>query len=192
MPESRLIVGLGNPGGDYEYTRHNLGFLVVQRLAKKFALKFSPSSLTNGVTAEGVCEGLEICLLMPMTFMNHSGSAVRQVMSKKEFFPEQILVVCDDFNLDFEQIRLRAKGSDGGHNGLGSVIQNLDTEEFTRLRMGISQPPGKKDTVDYVLEEFTKKEKDQLDGFIGEAVSCCLMWLQEGVSVAMDQYNRRK
>ncbi len=192
MSELRLIVGLGNPGGDYEHTRHNLGFLAVQRLAEKLKFKFALSSLTKGVTAEGVFEDREIYLLMPMTFMNNSGVAVRQIMAKKEFLPENVLVICDDFHLDFEQIRLRAKGSDGGHNGLNSVIQHLGTEEFARLRMGIGYPPGKKDTVDYVLEEFAKKEKDHLDNFVDEALSCCLMWLREGVEAAMDQHNGRK
>ncbi len=192
MSESRLIVGLGNPGGDYEYTRHNLGFLAVQRLAQKLQFKFALSSLTKGVMAEGIFEGQEICLLMPMTFMNNSGAAICQTMTKKEFIAEDVLVICDDFNLDFEQIRLRAKGSDGGHNGLNSVIQHLGTEEFARLRMGVGYPPGKKQTVDYVLEEFTKKEKDCLDIFVDEAASCCLMWLREGIDVAMEQYNKRK
>ena len=188
----RLIVGLGNPGKDYEYTRHNLGFLVVRRLAEKLKLKFALSSLTKGMTAEGMFEEDSVCLLAPLIYMNNSGVAISRLMSKKDFSPEDILVVCDDFNLDFEQIRLRAKGSDGGHNGLSSVIEHLNTEQFARLRMGIGYPPGKKDTVDYVLEEFKKKEKECLDGFIEEAVSCCLMWLKGGINSAMDQHNRRK
>jgi len=191
LSELRLIAGLGNPGGDYEYTRHNLGFLVIQRLAEKLKLKFTLSSLTNGLTAEGMFEDKAICLLMPLTYMNNSGIAVHQVMTKKNLQPEDVLIVCDDFHLDFEQIRLRAKGSDGGHNGLNSIIHRLGTEKFSRLRMGISQPANKKDTVDYVLEEFKKKEKDCLDNFIDEAASCCLAWLREGISVAMDQYNGR-
>ncbi|MCK5260286.1 MAG: aminoacyl-tRNA hydrolase [Candidatus Omnitrophica bacterium] len=188
----RLIVGLGNPGKDYEWTRHNLGFLVVRRLAEKLKLKFALSSLTNGMAAEGIFEEDDICLLAPLTYMNNSGVAISRLMSKKDLSTEDILVVCDDFHLDFEQVRLRAKGSDGGHNGLSSVIEHLGTEQFARLRMGIDYPPGKKDTVDYVLEEFKKKEKDRLDGFIDEAVSCCLMWLKEGTNAAMDQHNRRK
>ena len=192
MLESRLIVGLGNPGGDYKYTRHNLGFLAVQRLAELLKLKFTLSSLTNGVTAEGPFEDGTLCLLMPMTFMNNSGVAIRQIMDKKNVLPENILVVCDDYNLDFGQIRLRAKGSDGGHNGLSSVIQHLGTEEFARLRMGINQPPEGNNAVDYVLEKFTKKEKDHLDSFVDEAASCCLMWLREGIDATMDQHNRKK
>ena len=191
MSEKRLIGGLGNPGKDYEYTRHNLGFLVVRRLAEKLKLKFALSSLTNGLTAEGMFEDKAICLLMPLTYMNNSGVAVHQVMTKRELSPEDVMIVCDDFNLDFEQIRLKGKGSDGGHNGLSSVIEHLGTEQFARLRMGIGRPTGKKDMVDYVLEEFKKKEKECLDSFIDETASCCLAWLCEGVYAAMDQYNRR-
>ena len=188
----RLIAGLGNPGKDYEYTRHNLGFLVVRRLAEELKFRFTASSLTNGMTAGGMFEEGAVCLLAPLTYMNNSGVAIRQLMTKEDLSPEDLLVVCDDFHLDFEQIRLRAKGSDGGHNGLSSVIRYLDTEQFARLRLGIGYPPGKKETVDYVLEEFKKKEKDHLDSFIDEAVSCCLMWLREGINAAMDQHNRKK
>lgn len=191
MSELRLIGGLGNPGKDYEYTRHNLGFLVVRRLAEKLKLKFALSSLTNGLTAEGMFEDKAICLLMPLTYMNNSGVAVHQVMKKRDLSLEDVMIVCDDFNLDFEQIRLKGKGSDGGHNGLSSVIEHLGTEQFVRLRMGIGRPVGKKDTVDYVLEEFKKKERERLDSFIDETTSCCLAWLCEGIDAAMDQYNRR-
>jgi PTH1 family peptidyl-tRNA hydrolase len=189
LAEIRLIGGLGNPGADYEYTRHNLGFLLVRRLAEKLKLKFVLSSLTNGLTAEGTFEDKTICLLMPLTYMNRSGVAVGQVMTKRKLSSEDVLIVCDDFNLDFGQIRLRGKGSDGGHNGLSSVIEHLGTEQFARLRMGIGRPAGKKDTVDYVLEQFKKKEKECLDRFLDEAVSCCLVWLREGVDAAMGQYN---
>lgn len=191
MSELRLIGGLGNPGKDYEYTRHNLGFLVVRRLAEQLKLKFALSSLTNGLTAEGAFEDKLVCLLMPLTYMNNSGVAVGQVMAKRKLSPENVLIVCDDLNLDFKQIRLRGKGSDGGHNGLSSVIERLGSEQFARLRMGIGQPTGRKDAVDYVLEEFKKKEKECLDSFIDETILCCLTWLREGVAAAMDQHNRK-
>jgi PTH1 family peptidyl-tRNA hydrolase len=183
---------LGNPGRDYEHTRHNLGFLALRRLAEKLKFKFKPSALTNGLSAEGIFKKEKIFLLAPLTFMNHSGIAVHQFMTKKDLSFRDILVICDDFHLKFEQIRLRAKGSDGGHNGLSSVIQYLGTEQFARLRMGIGRPVGRKDMTEYVLGEFKKTEMDRLDSFVNEAVACCLMWLQEGISVAMDVYNRKK
>lgn len=192
MSGIRLIVGLGNPGRDYEYTRHNLGFLTVQRLAEKLKLKFQLSSLTNGLTAEGTYKDQSLCLLLPMTKMNNSGSAVYQVMGKKELSSDAVFVVCDDFHLDYQTLRLRAKGSDGGHNGLKSVIQRLGTDHFARLRMGIGRPADKNNTIDYVLDEFTKAERAHLNAFIELAVSCCLLCLEGGISRAMDQYNAKK
>lgn len=191
MSESRLIVGLGNPGKDYEFTRHNLGFLAVRRLEEQLKFKFALSSLTNGLTAEGVFEGKELCLLMPLTYMNNSGVAIRQVMANKNLNPEHVLVICDDFNLPFKQIRIKAKGSDGGHNGLSSAIQILETDQFSRLRMGIGKPSYKKDTVDYVLEQFKKNEKASLDNFVDDAAACCVTWLKDGIDIAMEQYNRK-
>lgn len=191
MSKTRLIVGLGNPGREYEYTRHNLGFLAVRRLAEMLKLKFTPSPLTNGLAAKGIVADEALYLLMPLTYMNNSGAAVYQVMTKKDLLPADVLVICDDFHLGYGQMRLRARGSDGGHNGLSSVIEHLGMEQFARLRMGIGRPAGKKDVVDYVLAEFKKEEKDRLDSFINEAASCCLVWLREGISTAMDQYNRK-
>jgi len=187
----KLIVGLGNPGREYEWTRHNLGFLAVQRLAKKLDCTFSPSSFTNGLTAQGTWEQARVCLLLPLTYMNQSGAAVGQVVARKQIEAGQILAVCDDFHLDFRTIRLRAKGSDGGHNGLKSIIERLDTQQFSRLRMGIGRPAGAASTVDYVLEEFNKGERKELDGFIEEAADCCLAWIRDGAEAAMDQYNKK-
>ena len=133
-----------------------------------------------------------MCLLLPMTKMNNSGAAVQQVMAKKELAPDSVLVVCDDFHLDYQQLRLRAKGSDGGHNGLKSVIQRLGTDQFARLRMGIGRPADKKNTLNYVLDEFTKTERTHLNAFIDQAVSCCELCLQAGMSRAMDQFNAKK
>lgn len=130
-------------------------------------------------------------MLLPLTYMNHSGEAVRQVVAKKKLSPADVMIVCDDVHLDFGRLRVKAGGGDGGHNGLRSVIQCLGTEQFARLRMGIGRPAGKKDTVEYVLEEFKKKEKEHLDLFLSETVSCCLAWLTEGINAVMDRYNRR-
>ncbi len=191
MSDLRLIVGLGNPGRDYAYTRHNLGFLVVERLAEKLSIKFKSSSFTKALTASGAVEDQNVALLEPLTFMNLSGGAVRSYIAKKGVPVENILVVCDDLDLEFGQLRLRTKGSDGGHNGLVSIIEQLHTREFARLRMGIGRPPAKKDTIEYVLEKFNKSEVALLDNFIEEAVECCLVWVKDGIKKAMDQFNRR-
>lgn len=188
----RLIAGLGNPGRDYEYTRHNLGFLVIRRLAEKLGWSFSRSPLANGMTAEGRHENSELVLMAPLTYMNNSGAAVKRFMAAKEIAPDDLLVVCDDFNLDFGQIRIRGKGSDGGHNGLSSIIDYLGTEAFARLRMGIGAPPGKKDPAEFVLEEYKKAERSDLDAFIDDGVDCTMMWLNEGLTAAMERYNRKK
>ena len=191
LSESRLIVGLGNPGKEYEYTRHNLGFLVARQLSERLKIDFELSSLTNGLTAEGQTGSCEVCLLMPLTYMNNSGVAVKQLLNSKKFDVKDILIVCDDLNLPFRETRIRKKGSDGGNNGLGSVIDHLKTDDFARLRMGIGQPPTKKDTVDYVLEEFKRSEEKHLDDFVDQAAECCLLWLKDGINKAMEKYNRR-
>jgi PTH1 family peptidyl-tRNA hydrolase len=154
-------------------------------------LKFVPSFVTSGLVAEGVVADEPLYVLMPLTYMNESGGAVRQVMTRKNLLLEDVLIVCDDLDLDYGQIRVRARGSDGGHKGLNSVIEHLGTEQFSRVRMGIGRPAGKKDVVEYVLETFKKEEKGRLDDFINEAASCCLVWGREGINRAMDQYNRK-
>ena len=131
-------------------------------------------------------------LLLPATFMNHSGVAVKAVIQKKEFELSDALIVFDDMDVDFGLMRLRSQGSDAGHNGLTSVIAHLKTEEFPRLRLGIGRPKIRQDAVDYVLEEFNKSEKKELPGFIEEATDCCLVWLNSGINKAMEQFNRRK
>lgn len=192
MLNKKLIVGLGNPGKDYAYTRHNLGFLAVENLAKRYQLKFSPSSLTKAIAAEGTIEGQSVILLLPTTYMNNSGVAVKPVVFKKDIACSGLLVVCDDLDIHFGLLRLRAKGSDGGHNGLTSIIGHLGTEDFPRLRLGIGRPKSRQDTVDFVLEEFNKSEKKELPSFIEEATDCCLVWLKNGINKAMEQFNRRK
>ena len=189
MSDLYLIVGLGNPGIDYAKTRHNLGFLVVQYLVEKNGFCFKKSSFIKGVAAEGSIDGHKICFFLPMTFMNNSGTAVKQIALEKKVAPENILVISDDLNLCFGQLRLKSKGGHGGHNGLRSVIQNLETEKFARLRMGIDLPSGKKDITNYVLENFSKKECEALDIFICEAAECCLTWVKSGIHQTMERYN---
>jgi len=188
----KLVVGLGNPGSEYELTRHNLGFLVVKRIAKELGVKFKKCSFTKAMIAKYEEEYRKIILLMPFTFMNNSGIAVKKAVEHKEISLDDMLLICDDSNLPFGQIRVRAKGSDGGHNGLSSVISHLASSDFPRLRMGIDSPTGKKDLAEYVLEEFNKKEQDVLNDFIEEALNCSLLWIKSDVNQVMENYNRRK
>lgn len=192
MSEARLIVGLGNTGRGYEFTRHNLGFLVLRHLAEQWKWEFQPSSLTKGYIATGQWEDRDVQLLIPTTNMNRSGQAIKPVVDEQSLNLEQMLVVCDDFNLDFGQLRIRPKGSNGGHNGLGNIIERLNTEDFPRLRMGVGKPKQGKEVVDYVLEEFSRQEKKHLEDFIREAAECCQLWIKSGIAQAMDQYNQRK
>ncbi len=192
MSEQRLIVGLGNPGKQYVYTRHNVGFLVVEEIARQLKVEFKKSSFTNAFIAETSYEGIDLKLMLPLTYMNHSGVAIASALKYWEMDVSDILVVCDDFQLPFSQLRIRSKGSDGGHNGLNSVIAKLGEENFSRLRMGIGQPPSKSGVVDFVLEEFTPKEKEHLHDLIQTTLDCCLVWLKDGVVKAMESFNKRK
>ncbi len=193
LSSKRLIVGLGNPGKEYSYTRHNLGFLVVQELAKKNKLSFSKDVVAQGFLAEGKIKGCPVSLFMPVTYMNNSGAAVRKILLKKEIDPSDALIVCDDINLPFGQLRLRSKGSDGGHNGLKSIIYSLESSNFARLRIGIGRGERKeKDMSGFVLEEFNGQEKEQLGEVIQNAVDCCFLWLKVGINKAMSQFNKRK
>ena len=190
LSENYLIVGLGNPGREYQWTRHNLGFLVLEKLSETFGSKFKKSSLTNGVEALVKSHDRHVYLFMPQTYMNLSGTAVQRVLEKREIDLKNLLVVCDDVSIPFGTKRLRSKGSSGGHNGLKSIIHHLKSDQFARLRLGVGQPGG--NMADYVLDEFSRTEKKQLPQFIDEAKESCLIWLEGGINKAMEQTNRRK
>ena len=188
----RLIVGLGNPEKKYQQTRHNFGFLVVGYLAKEAGLKLAESPALKSLLAEGSVEGEKISLVLPLTYMNNSGLALKAIVQKKNIAPENILVVCDDLDLDFGVMRLRAQGAHGGHNGLDSIIRELGTWQFPRLKLGISRPARKEDVVDFVLSDFSLNEKKELPTVIKQAAECCKTWLRDGTESAMNQFNKRK
>jgi peptidyl-tRNA hydrolase, PTH1 family len=192
LAEIRLIVGLGNPDQKYQNTRHNFGFLVVEELARKHDVKFRKDASANALTGSYDDNGVKVVLLMPLTYMNLSGSAVEYTVTKKAVALEHILITCDDLDLPFGQLRLRPQGSAGGHNGLKSIIEKLGTSEFARLRLGIGRPNGPSGTVDFVLDQFTAPEKKQLPRTIETAVECCHVWMTRGVDEAMSQFNKRK
>ena len=192
MSERKLIVGLGNPGEKYEKTRHNVGFLVVTELARRHGVKFSRNTSCQGWTAQ-TKQGEQVYdILLPLTYMNHSGLAVKRLAEARTIAPADILVVCDDFNLDFGFLRLRQNGSDGGHNGLSSIIAELGTRDFPRLRVGIGTPPAGQDAADYVLKEFLARESKSLAPVLAEAADCCDAWLIQDINQVMSQFNRRK
>ena len=187
-----LIVGLGNPGKDYENTRHNLGFLVAKGIALKNNWTWHSSRICQAVVAQGHINQKKICLMLPLTYMNNSGSAINQIVQYEKIDLENILIVCDDLNIPFGQLRLRSQGTDGGHKGLRSTVYHLETNQFARLRIGIAKDiEENRDTSDYVLSEFNSVEKKELKNIIEEAGTCCMDWLEEDIQQVMNRYNKK-
>ena len=185
----KLIVGLGNPGILYSGTRHNIGFQVIKHLAKSknFALKKEKGF--KALSAKGKLEGIETALAMPLTFMNLSGGALEPLFKKYQAELSDLLVVCDDLDLEFGQLKIRCGGSSAGHRGIQSIIDSFGSNEFNRLRIGIGRP---KDTgaSEYVLSHFKRNERSQLPEIINRAKQCCLTWVSEGVEKSMNIFNR--
>lgn len=184
-----LVVGLGNIGPEYHETRHNIGFMVVDALAKASGAAFSDGRY--GFTATLPVKGRQLLLLKPSTYMNLSGNAVRYWMRKEDIPLENLLVVVDDIALPFGALRLRGRGSDAGHNGLKHIAATLGTQDYARLRFGIGNDFPRGMQVDYVLGRFTPEQYEEMPQRLelaGEAVkSFCLA----GISIAMNQYNKR-
>ncbi len=189
--DKHLIVGLGNPSEEYAHTRHNLGFIVLRHIAEQQGLKFKEKLGKDGLAASGQIGGREAVLLLPLTYVNHSGTAVQKALEAYGISTDNLLVVCDDVSLPFGQLRLRPEGGDGGHNGLTSIISHLKTKKFARLRLGVGSPADKDKMKEFVLGAFSSTEKKMLEGFVDVAAQCCLMWLEQGMSTAMNQFNRR-
>jgi len=157
-----LIVGLGNPGKQYEQTRHNAGFLVVDALADAHNLSWSKKLFINALVAEGNIDGTKIILAKPQTFMNRSGQAVGKLMKRFKLTPEKIVVVYDDVDIERGSVRFREDGSAGGHNGMKSIISTIGTQAFPRLRIGIGKPPEHVPLEEYVLGRMSQDELQQL------------------------------
>ncbi len=185
----RLLVGLGNPGLEYHGTRHNVGFRVLDVYSHHEHLSFRRSPY-QGYMARSHGAGAEIYLLKPTTFMNLSGRSVRAAMRELHLTPEEVLVVCDDLDLAVGRLRLRAGGSAGGHNGLKSIISEIGSDAFARLRVGIGRPPDD-DVVRFVLGAPRSDEARQLHWAVENAVACLQTAIAQGVAEAMNQYNGR-
>lgn len=184
-----MIVGLGNPGNNYSETRHNIGFKVVGNLACKRQLQFEKIS-PYYLLAEGETENSDFFLLLPLTYMNLSGKAVKDFHSKINLDFSEMLVVCDDINLNTGKIRLRAKGSHGGHNGLSSIIEEIGTTEFPRLRIGIGNNFEKDKQAEYVLSPFTNDEKPIINEAINISTEICDVFLVGGLRAALEYYSK--
>lgn len=182
-----LIVGLGNIGAEYEHTRHNIGFDVVETLAREFGAEWKTGQL--GELANFRHKGRVFVLLKPSTYMNRSGKAVRYWLQQEKVDKSHLLVIVDDLNLPFGKLRLRGKGSDGGHNGLKDIDQFTGGNDYARLRVGIGSEFPKGRQVDYVLGEWSEEEKGQLPELLGKAAEAAKAFGAVGLQFAMNQFN---
>lgn len=172
----KLIIGLGNPGEIYKLTRHNLGFMILENFAKSFKVEYFERKLKYNFSKIKI-DTLQAALIKPKTFMNNSGRAVLKALNDFNEYPNNILVMCDDVNLPLGKLRLRNKGSSGGHNGLQSIIDTIGTEEFNRLRIGIEKPRVKNLT-NYVLSKFTSDELPIIKNSIEKACKIITDWVK--------------
>ena len=198
----KVIVGLGNPGPQYAETRHNIGFLLVDLLAEVYKLQFRAKF--QGLWTEGNVEGERIFLLKPQTFMNLSGRSVRELTNFYKILGEDLLIVHDDMDLSLGKIRLRDQGSAGGHNGIKSILAELGTEKFWRLKLGVGRPPTRNSIldirhsnheprttiIDHVLSPFAEDETTQLDEVLGRAEKATNLWIKGEIDRAMNLYHR--
>ncbi len=185
----RLIVGLGNPGIEYAWTPHNLGFLVVDMLAEQAGIRVTRPEAKSYV-GRGKIAGHEVVLAKPQTMMNLSGLAVRELVGRAECEPSDVIVVCDDFALPWGMIRVREHGSAGGHNGLKSVISALGTMEFPRVRLGVQPAELKGDLREYVLRQIRRDEEDIVAEEIEQGAEAVKMIVEEGIARAMNHFRR--
>ncbi|MDU5722675.1 MAG: aminoacyl-tRNA hydrolase [Clostridium butyricum] len=181
-----LIVGLGNPGSQYEDTRHNIGFKVVDNIAKEYNIEINRQKF-KGMCGEGFINGEKVILLKPTTYMNLSGESVREVVDFYKLSNDDVLVIYDDISLDVGRLRIREKGSAGGHNGIKSIIAHLGTDIFPRIKVGVGQPNV--DLVNYVLGKFTKEEMEVLNESIDASTKAAKEIISNDVKTAMNIYN---
>lgn len=187
-----IIVGLGNPTKEYEGTRHNVGFEVIDRLADKYSISVDAKK-HRAYIGKGMIAGQKVILAKPQTYMNLSGESVRSLLDYYKIDEEEeLLVVYDDISLDNGQIRIRAKGSAGGHNGIKNIIAHLGGQVFPRIKVGVGEKPPKYDLADYVLGHFSKAEQELMEEGYDKAIHAIELILQDEMNEAMNEYNRKK
>lgn len=184
----KLIVGLGNPGKQYDKTRHNIGFDVIDYLSESYSIPLDKAKF-KGMFGVGNIAGEKIILLKPLTYMNLSGESIRPIMDYYDIESEDLVVIYDDLDLPVGKVRLRQKGSSGGHNGIKSTIQHVGTEKFNRIRVGIDRPKNGMKVTDYVLGKFTKEEMETLETIIKKCSDACAEWAKEPFLQVMNKYN---
>jgi PTH1 family peptidyl-tRNA hydrolase len=186
----KVIVGLGNPDRKYHGTRHNIGFCTIDYLADKYHISVDMKK-HKGLIGKGVIEGQKVLLVKPLTYMNLSGECLRQVMDYYKLEPEDFIVIYDDVSLDVGQLRIRKKGSAGGHNGIKSIISHFGSMEFPRIKIGVGEKTKGYDLADYVLGRFTKKELEIYDECMPEIAGAVELMVWDEIEKAMNQYNKK-
>ena len=185
-----LIAGLGNPTREYEKTRHNVGFETIDILADKAGTTVTEKK-HKALYGKGYIGGQKVILAKPQTYMNLSGESIREIADFYKIEPENIIILCDDINLSEGQLRIRLKGSAGGHNGLKNIISHLGTQEFPRIRIGVGEKPRGMDLADYVLGRFPKEQQAVMEEAYRDAAYAACMMIEEGADAAMNHYNRK-
>lgn len=187
----KLIAGLGNPGKEYAGTRHNIGFGVITRISDQYNIPLS-SREHKAVCGKGIIRGEKVILAQPQTFMNLSGESIRSMADYYKIDMEDIIVVFDDIDLEVGQIRVRRKGSAGGHNGIKNIIQHLGTSEFARVKVGVGAKPEGGDLVKHVLGRFSKEDEKVMSEALDLAAEAVETIVKEGIDSAMNRYNAKK
>lgn len=186
-----IIVGLGNPGKQYEHTRHNVGFDTIDVLAERYHISVDAKK-HKALYGKGLIEGNKVILAKPQTYMNLSGESVRELI---DFYKidetEELIVIYDDISLDPGQLRLRAKGSAGGHNGIKNIIAHLGGQEFKRVKVGVGEKPKGYDLADYVLSRFPKEERKKVDAALERAADAAVKIITDDMAAAMNEYNKK-
>jgi PTH1 family peptidyl-tRNA hydrolase len=186
-----MIAGLGNPTREYENTRHNVGFDTLDVLAGKLGTTIEEKKF-KGLCGKGIIGGEKVLLLKPQTFMNLSGESIREAADFYKVDPEHIIVIYDDISLDVGQLRIRTKGSAGGHNGIKNIIAHLGTQEFPRIKVGVGDKPKQMDLAAYVLSRFSKEDRGLMEDAFKEAADAVEVMITEGAEAAMNRFNGHK
>lgn len=186
-----IIAGLGNPTKEYDKTRHNVGFLAIDALADQYHIDVSEKK-HKALCGRGAIEGQKVVLMKPQTFMNLSGESIRAAVDFYKVDPEDIIIIYDDISLEPGQLRIRLKGSAGGHNGIKNIIAHLGTQEFPRIKVGIGAKPPRMDLADYVLSRFSRGEQKLMEDAFQEAAEAAVMMMTDGAERAMNHFNTKK
>ena len=186
-----IIIGLGNPTDRYRATRHNVGWDAITRLSDDYHIPLDFRK-HKAICGKGVIAGERVIIAQPVTYMNLSGESVRELEEYYKVSPQEIIIIYDDISLEVGQLRIRRKGSAGGHNGIKSIISQLGTEEFVRIKIGVGDKPADWDLADYVLSHFAKEEEPVIREALKDTSQACCKIIEDGIEATMNQYNRRK